>query len=110
MIRFAVQFYDGSTTDIWLKVSGDQVTSRKSLDKKPSVTAVKIKAGKKQTLKIKNVADGAAVSYKIVNKKIASVTSKGVVKGIKDGKTKVKVTVTQYGKTEAFIGSVQVGK
>lgn len=110
LIRFAVQFYDGSTTDIWLKVSGDQVTSKKSLEKKPSVTAVKIKAGKKQALKVKNVADGAAVSYKIANKKIASVTSKGVVKGMKAGKTKVKVTVTQYGKTETFTGNVQVSK
>ena len=110
LIRFEVQYFDGSTTNIWLKVSGDQVTSRKSLEKNPSVTAVKVKAGKKQAIKIKNIADGAAVSYKTVNKKIATVTSKGVVKGIKAGKTKVKVTVTQYGQTETYTGSVQVSK
>lgn len=108
LIRFAVQFYDGSTTDIWLKVSGDQVISKKSLDSKPSVTAVNVKAGKKQALKVKNVADGAAVSYKIADKNVASVTAQGVVTGIKAGETKVEITVTQYGKTETYTGSVQV--
>lgn len=110
LIRFEVTFFDGNKTDIWLNVSGDQITSKKALEQKPSVTAVKVKTGKKKALKLKNVADGAEVTYKTANKKIATVTSKGVVKGIKAGKTKVKVTATQYGKTDTFTGSVQVNK
>ena len=110
LIRFEVQFYDGSTKDLWLNVSGDQVTSEESLEKKPSVAAVKVKVGKKKALKIKNVADKALVSYKTADKKIASVTTKGVVKGKKAGRTKVKVTVTQYGRTDTFTGSVQVSR
>lgn len=107
-IRFAVELFDGSTIDIWLRVSGEKVVSKKSLEKKPAVSAVKVQAGKKKALKVKNVADGAAVTYRTGNQKIAFVTAKGVIKGIKAGKTKVKVTVTQYGKTDTATGSVQV--
>lgn len=56
------------------------------------------------------MADGANVSYKIANKKIAAVTSKGVVKGKKVGKTKVLVTVTQCDKTYKVNATVQVKK
>lgn len=110
LIRFVIELFDGSSTDLWLKVSGEKVTSKKSLEKKPAVTAVNVKAGEKKTLKVKQVADGAVVSYQMGNKKIATVSAKGVVKGVKAGKTKVKVTVTQYGKTETVTGSVQVSR
>lgn len=110
LIRFEVEFFDGNKTDLWLHVSGDQVTSEKSLEKKPSATAVKVKAGKKKALKVKNAADGASISYKPADKKIASVSAKGVIKGIKAGRTKVKVTVTQYGRTDTFTCSVKVNK
>ena len=108
-IRFEVEFFDGQTADIWLSVTGDKVTSKKSLGK-PSVSAISVKAGKKKTLTIKNLADGAEVSYKAANKKIATVTSKGVVKGKKAGKTKVTVTVSQCGKTYTVNAAVQVKK
>lgn len=108
-IRLEVEFYDGSKTDIWLSVSKDTVTSKKSLEK-PSIANINVKIGKKKTIAIKNLADGATVSYKIANKKIASVTSKGIVKGKKTGKTKVSVTVTQCGKTYTVSGTVQVKK
>lgn len=110
LIRFEVEFFDGNKIDLWLNISGDQVTSDRSLEKKPSAAAVKVKAGKKKVLKVKNVADGAMISYKTANKKIASVTAKGVVKGIKAGRTKVKVAVTQYGRTYTFTGIVKVNK
>lgn len=108
LIRLAVTFFDGTTQDLWLSVSGNKVTSKKSLEKPLSVTAVKVKAGTQKTLQLKNVADGAQVSYQTTDKKIASVTAKGVLKGKKAGKTKVKVTVTQYGKTQTITGDVQV--
>lgn len=108
-IRLEVEFYDGNKTDIWLAVSGDTVTSEKSLGK-PSVAKINVKIGKKKTISIKNLADGANVSYKIANKKIAAVTSKGVVKGKKAGKTKVLVTVTQCDKTYKVNATVQVKK
>ncbi len=110
LLRFEVQFFDGNAADIWLKVSGEQITSKKSLEKKPSATDVKVKAGKKKAVKLTDVADGAEVSYQTADKKIAAVTAKGVVKGYKAGKTKVKVTVTQYGKTDTFTAAVQVNK
>lgn len=109
-IRFEVTFFDGSKTDIWMNVSGDKVTAKKTLEQKPSVAAVKVRVGKKKALKLKNTADGATVSYKIADKKIATVSSKGVIKGIRAGKTKVKVTITQYGKTDTRIETVQVSK
>lgn len=110
LLRFEVQFFDGNTQDIWLKVSGEQVTSKKSLEKKPSVADIRVKAGKKKAVKLANVADGAEISYQTEDRKTASVSGKGNVKGLKAGKTKVKVTVLQYGKVYKFTGTVQVNK
>lgn len=108
LIRFEITFYDGNTADLWLKVADGKVTAKESLKKAPSAAAVKVKAGKKKTLRLKNVADGAVITYQSANKKTASVTDKGIVKGKKAGKTKVKVSVTQYGKTETFTVAVSV--
>lgn len=52
-----------------------------------------ITVGNKKTIKLKNVPKKAGISYKSSNKKVASVTKKGVVKGIKAGKAKITVTV-----------------
>lgn len=109
-IRFEVTFFDGNTTDLWLQVSGGKVTAKKTLEPEPAVVNTKVKAGKKKALRLKQVAEGAEVSYKIADKKIASVTQKGVIKGKKAGKTKIKVTVRQYGKTRTFAADVVVNK
>lgn len=51
----------------------------------------KVKVGKK--LKIKATASNKGkITYKSMNKKIAKVSKKGVIKGVKAGKTKIKVT------------------
>lgn len=62
LIRFAVRFFDGSTAEIWLKVSGENVTSKASLEKKPSVPALTVRAGKKKALNVKNGAYSAEVT------------------------------------------------
>lgn len=60
-----------------------------------NVSTVLIKKGKTAKLKVKSVKPKKAskkVTYKVANKKIASVNKKGVVKGKKIGTTTVKVT------------------
>ena len=53
-----------------------------------------VKKGKKTTLKVANspITAKASVKWKTSNKKVASVTSKGVVKGLKKGRA----TITAY--------------
>ena|GEM_PF-4002925 len=83
-----------------------KVTVPKVKTKKITCKAVSVKKGKKVTLKPKVTPaySDDKVTFKSANKKIATVTAKGVVKGIKKGKTtitiksgkksvKVKVTV-----------------
>ena len=50
-------------------------------------TTVKVKPNKKANKK---------VTYKSANKKIATVSAKGVVKGVKAGKTKITITSVSY--------------
>ena len=82
------------------------VTVPKVKTRKITCKAVSVKKGKKVTLKpkITPAYSDDKITYKSSNKKIATVTAKGVVKGIKKGKTtitiksgkksvKVKVTV-----------------
>ena len=83
-----------------------KVTVSKAKTSKITCKAVSVKKGKKVTLKPKVTPTYSddKITYKSANKKIATVTAKGVVKGIKKGKTtitiksgkksvKVKVTV-----------------
>ncbi|MEY8391343.1 glycoside hydrolase [Lachnospiraceae bacterium] len=59
---------------------------------KPKKSSYTVKKGKKVTIKVTVTnANGKKVTYKSANKKIATVTSKGVVKGIKKGKTTITV-------------------
>lgn len=55
-------------------------------------TSKTVKVGGKVTLKVTQ-SSGAAITWKTANKKIATVTAKGVVKGIKEGTTTVSATV-----------------
>lgn len=52
--------------------------------------AYTVKAGKKVSLKAV-ASDGSKITYKTSNKKIAKVTSKGVVKGVKKGKATITI-------------------
>lgn len=51
------------------------------------------------TIQINNLAKDATVKYKSSNKKIITVSKKGVVKPVAEGKASVKATVKQNGKT-----------
>lgn len=68
---------------------------------KLSKKSVNVTVGKKVKLTVKNKPKDASVTWASKNKKIAMVTKKGVVKGVKAGKTKViaKVTYTSKKKT-----------
>ena len=63
---------------------------------KLSETNLKLVKGKQKKIKVtvKNVSKLKKVTFKSKNKKIASVTSKGVVKAVKAGSTKIEVTVS----------------
>lgn len=82
-----------------------------------SKTSLSVKKGKKVSIKATTLPT-AKVTYKSSNTKVATVTSKGVVKGVKKGKAtitvkangktvKVKVTVKQYLKTDLREPDVQ---
>lgn len=60
-----------------------------------SNTSVSVNVGKTVTLSMKNVKSGTKVAWKSSNTKIATVSSKGVVKGIKTGSAYVYATVSK---------------
>ena len=69
--------------------------------KNPTLTVPKsltVKKGKKATIKVKSVPKGK-VTFKSSDKKIATVSAKGVVKGKKKGSCKITVTVNGMKKT-----------
>ena len=69
---------------------------------------VTVTSGMTQTLKIKNKKAKSKIKWYTGNKKVATVSSKGVVKGIKDGKTTIKCIVTSSGKKTTLKCSVIV--
>ncbi len=76
---------------------------KKIVMKKKSIT---VSVGGKYTLKVKKVSPSKAskaVTYKSKNKKIAKVTKKGVVKGVKEGKTKITVTAKKNKKVKTTV-------
>lgn len=66
-----------------------------------NTTSIKLVKGKKKTLKVtvKNVKKLKKVTFTSKNKKIASVTAKGVVKAVKAGSTKIEVKVSYIPKS-----------
>lgn len=89
---------------IHVATKGGKVTNHKSVTikvkksgKYRAVSKLTVKKGKKKTLKTKAVKAQSklkaqkhvAIRYESTNKKIATVTSKGVIKGVKKGKCKV---------------------
>ncbi len=65
---------------------------------KVSKTKYTVKKGKKITVKA-SATPSAKVSYKTSSKKIATVTSKGIVKGVKKGTAKITVSANGVSKT-----------
>lgn len=72
-------------------VSAAQKTTKKAAIKTKTLTITK---GKTKKITIKNKQKKHTYTFKSANKKVATVTKKGVVKGIKKGKT----TITVYDK------------
>lgn len=75
----------------------------------PSVTVTKktLYVGyKNYQIQFKNLAKTAAVTYKTSNKKVAAVSSKGVIKPVAKGSATVTVTMKQGGKT--YTGKIAV--
>lgn len=77
---------------------------------KPSVSVMnkQVLTNKEFQIKVNRKIKGAAVSYKTGNKKVASVSKTGFVKGVSDGKTVITTTVKQGGKTYSFKTNVTV--
>lgn len=85
-------------------ILGLSVTSslRANAASKPAVSKKKVTIytdSDPYTIKIKNLSDSATIKYKSSNKKIITVSKKGVVKPVGTGKASVKATVTQNGNT-----------
>lgn len=84
--------------------NGKKVTCKVTV-KNPSVTLVKksatIRVGKTTTIKVKSTfpKNDKVKSYKSSNKKVATVSNKGVVKGKKAGKATITVTMKSGAKT-----------
>ena len=77
---------------------------------KPTLSAsqITLTKGMTQTLKPKNVKSGSQVKWSSKNKSIATVNGKGVVKGVKDGKTTINCVVTSSGKKTSLKCAVTV--
>lgn len=85
-----VKLKSGKSAKIKVKVQSKPVQTTKITGLKKSVT---LKKGKKLTLKptILPITSAEKVTYKSSDKKIVSVTSKGVIRGLKAGKAKITV-------------------
>lgn len=86
----------------------DYLFTNVSVVNAPSVSKVEVAKGKKKEVTVKNIDKKATVTYKVADKKIATVSKDGVVKGLKKGKTIVTVTVAQYGRKDTFKAAVVV--
>lgn len=88
--KITATFASGKKHVITVKVQKTAVATTKISGLKKSVT---VKKGKKLTLKpvIEPISSKQKVTYSTSNKKVAAVTSKGVIKGIKAGTAKITV-------------------
>lgn len=83
--------------------------SLKARTPKLKTKTITVKVGKKKTIAIKNKSAKYKFTFASKNKKIAKVTAKGVVKGIKAGKTTVTVKQTEKNKKKMkSLGKVKV--
>ena len=90
------------------KTASAKVTVKKVTATSPSGKTLYVAKGKKVKISATvtvtpNKAANKKVTYKSANKKIATVTSKGYVKGVKAGSTKVTVTSKKNAKKKATI-------
>ncbi len=67
-----------------------------------------VRIGQRVAMEVKNIPDGASVTYKSSNKKVISVSKKGKLTPKKKGKSVVKATLKYNGKTETLKCKVTV--
>ena len=95
----AIKGVKAGTAKITAKVAGKTFTCTVTVKNpvKMNVSAVTVRTGNTYTLKVTGLTSGQTVTWKSSASSIATVTSKGVVKGVKAGTAKV--TATAAGKT-----------
>lgn len=86
---------------------GNGQTAEAAKKAKLKTKKISVQVGKKKTIVIKNKVKKAKYTFKSKKKKIASVTKKGVVKGVKAGKATIVVT-EKKGKKKRTVGNVKV--
>ena len=86
---------------------GNGQTAEAAKKAKLKTKKISVKKKKKKTIVIKNKVKKAKYTFKSKKKKIASVTKKGVVKGVKAGKATIVVT-EKKGKKKRTVGNVKV--
>ena len=72
--------------------------------------SVSIVVGGKAKIKVKNAPKKAKITYKSAKKNIATVSKKGMVKGIKSGTTKITVSIKKNSKATKLTYKVTVKK
>lgn len=91
-------------------MSGTGLTVDAAAKTKLVKKSVSIVVGGKTKIKVKNVPKGARVTYKSAQKKVATVSKKGIVKGIKSGTAKIIISVKKNLKTTKLTYKVNVKK
>ena len=103
---------DGEVAGLSTETPADTEEARENADSSQILLGVK----EKYTLNAKAIGSGKKVTFKSSNKKVATVTSKGVIKGVKKGTVKITCTVKggktvkYYVKVVAAPGSVTLAK
>lgn len=93
--------YEKGSDSTFFSCPGNDGTVKPSAISKSIISvksAVSIQKGKKASLKATVPSAAGKVSYKTSNKKVATVTSKGVVKGMKKGKATITVSAAGVSK------------
>ncbi len=106
--------YEGYLHDRYLGKSAAAFVFEEQLEEpaQPTInyTSKTIYVNKKVTLKFKNLSEKAVVTYKSLNPKIAKVSKKGKITGLRKGTATIRTTVKQNGETYTFKTKVKVKK
>lgn len=100
IVLLLVLFIMGSWAPIIPQITSQVYAAEKNIVK-PSITEAKktLYVGyQSHTIKIKNLSKKAKITYLSSNKKVATVSKKGVVKPMKEGEAIIDITIKQNGK------------
>lgn len=91
------------------KLDNYSLIKYKTTYKNPSVALYKlVPKGNKYRIQLKNVSKDAKITYKSSKKKIASVDKKGVVRGLKSGRSDIMITINESGKSYQYYMVIRV--